>query len=433
MIYNTEEQIKKLKGEVPYIEIEDPCSTKNGIRVLSQDKKKAYAALFDAQKAQLDLLSFIPASGAASRMFKALLEKDKTAQQQFDEHLDDFAFSQINIPPKNLIPYLASLPKALIPFHKYDNQYRTAFEEHLIDAQKLQGKVSNTHFTVNEKHIPLFSETLKNISSSLYNQVNFSTQDPLTNTLCLDANGAVFTAQNIPLKRPAGHGALLKNIQDLNADLIFINNIDNVQVEQKKEKSIETKKVLGGCVLEIKNNIHRIIKQIKNNAFDLKKHQLFLQSIDIYSTVPEEIKRLLDRPIRVCGMVKNQGEPGGGPFWVKTKYGKTRQIVEKVHINNTDLQQEEKLAAATHFNPVNMVLCIKDTNHQKYDLSLFADYNTHIIAHKNHQGKPIKILEYPGLWNGSMADWITLFVEIPAQTFTPVKTVFDLLKDGHQS
>jgi hypothetical protein len=344
----------------------------------------------------------------------------------------------------------AQLPKGLLAFHKSVDGARTPFVEHLAEAallNGLQGTV-NLHFTVSEEHLALFRAQLTAWRKTLEEtygctfDVSYSTQKPSTDTLALDPSGQPLrNEQGELVLRPGGHGALLENLNDLAGDIILIRNIDNVVPDSRKEANLNWSRLLTGYLLEVQEEQHALLKALNNQPDDPMVRELVvsfladrLQCEVALTSTSKQLLTQLDRPIRVCGMVPNSGEPGGGPFWVRDEHGLlSRQIVEGAQIDKQDAGQAAILAQSTHFNPVDMVCAVRDWQGRPYDLTRFVDEDAVIITSKQQQGEEIKVLELPGLWNGSMAGWHTLFVEIPAEAFNPVKTVFDLLRPAHQA
>ena len=465
----------------------------DGILILDEHRISAYADKFDNLKEGYVCQKFVPASGAASRMFSFLSKfqsefnpevdcikkyiTDNQAQdlQEFITNSDRFPFSdQINyiIRQRNsdfdqwadgkkhfhFIKIMldedelnfAFKPKGVVPFHKYESCIATPMEEHVKEAfnYAFSEGSARLHFTVSEEHLTMFDEIIKNLPIDKRNNllVEYSYQDKSTDTIAVDLENKPFRNGNQQLLfRPSGHGALLANLDNLNADIIFIKNIDNVTNNNIQQVDLH-KKALAGILLELQTKIFGILNQIESNeltsnsipniisflANDLNIH---LQN-DFAEADFEQQKQILSealsRPIRVCGMVKNHGEPGGGPFWIEDENGISLQIVETSQIDLENEQQNEILKSATHFNPVDLVCGIKNHRGEKYNLHDFVDHKSGFIVYKNHEGTEIKAYELPGLWNGAMARWISVFVEVPLSTFNPVKTVNDLLKPAHQ-
>ena len=349
----------------------------------------------------------------------------------------------------------ANKPKAILPFHKYSSHIATPIEEHLNESAfySTSKKVSNLHFTISENHQQNFETILNDIkpkielkSHSKIN-INFSHQNKKTDTIAVDLENNPFRNQDKKLVfRPGGHGALIDNLNNLDADIVFIKNIDNV-IQNHIELIAMYKKALAGILLKLQNQIFNYLIQIEKNEIqesDINQIIVFanknlnIQIIEDFNKYTFDNKllyiyQILNRPIRVCGMVKNEGEPGGGPFWIRGTKGKiSLQIVESSQVDLLDKNQQNILKNATHFNPVDLVCGIKDYSGLKFDLREFVNNNRGFIVEKNKNGRDLKAYELPGLWNGAMAKWISVFVEVPLITFNPVKTVNDLLKQAHQ-
>ena len=378
--------------------IEKAASVKDGtILKLTPEEEARYLGMADSFEGTL--CKFTPASGAATRMFKPLYEEgeaaDRVRRQLREKTPVDFTIDR-NI--------LSSTPKGLIPFHKYAMFVRTPLEEHLVEGAmyaKDKRGIVRLHFTVSQEHLEDFKRLFSSVRAGYENRYNcrydavFTTQDHATDVTAYDEDGKPFLKEDgTVLKRPAGHGALLGNLSLCDEDFIFIKNIDNVVKEPFLDDTIKWKKILLGMAIHLK----------------------------------ETLGNSLDRPIRVCGMVRNEGEPGGGPFVCREKDGSTSlQILESVQIEDKSLMKE-----STHFNPVDIVCCIKDAHGNKFDLQQFTDPETGLSVEKTYEGRKAKYTELPGLWNGSMSRWHTVFVEVPISTFNPVKTVADLLRPAHQ-
>jgi hypothetical protein len=342
----------------------------------------------------------------------------------------------------------AGFPKGLIPFHKYAKYTRSAFEEQLFEATQYAAVdgVAHLHFTFSPKHLHLFKETFEKVKNRIVKKtkvdvrISYSFQDPSTDTIAVDLKNKPFKNKEGNLVfRPSGHGALIKNLNEVDADIIFIKNIDNVTVENHIDAVATNKKMLAGRLLQLQNKIfgylEGIVKeQITEEKLSEMKSFLWkeLQIKDIPQT-KAGIAEVLNRPIRVCGVVKNTGAPGGGPFWVKNQEGQlSLQIVELSQIDISDPKQASIVDGATHFNPVDLVCGTRDYTGKKYNLNHYVDPLACFISDKTVEGAPIKALEAPGLWNGAMAHWNTIFVEVPLLTFSPVKNVNDLLHSSHQ-
>lgn len=497
--------LDKIEGElllfklgIPKITLEKPATIGDGIVKLSNDEFQKFADYFDSKKDGLKLKKFVPASGAASRMFKFLNEflndfdrenetinayinrkKDKNLPI-FLAGIEKFPFyDEIKTKVKELTPdyysleshqksYLfiktmlssdyfdfANKPKGVLDFHKYETEITTPVEEHLNECAFYASadSVSHLQFSVSENHENLFHKIINNVKAKVENKsktelnVSYSYQDKSTDTIAVSPNNELFrNEENRLIFRPGGHGALINNLNNLEADVIFIKNIDNVIQNHIKEITLY-KKGLAGVLLDLQEQIFRILKAIEND--EIKESRIpeiiyfmteklnidILEDFEKYTLQNqlEFIVNKLNRPIRVCGMVKNEGEPGGGPFWVRSYKGNVSlQIVESSQVETNNLEQAEILAKATHFNPVDLVCATKNLRGEKFDLTEFVDASTGFIVTKNRNGQDLKGYELPGLWNGAMAKWITVFVEVPLITFNPVKTVNDLLKPAHQ-
>ena len=353
--------------------------------------------------------------------------------------------------------FYQDLPKALIKFHAYGKESRTPLEEHLVEAaayvQDRDGRCQ-VHLTILPRHRQLFERLLALVQPSLEERfgcrfrVDFSFQHPSTDTLAADADNRPFRDNRGHLVfRPGGHGALLENLKELQGDLVYIKNIDNVVPDRLKEPTILWKKILGGLLVDLQEQVHQHLRQLGQNsgdrsalegAVEFARNSLALAIPPRILEWPQDLARdflarALNRPLRVCGVVENQGEPGGAPFWVQEADGSlSLQIVEKAQADLSDPEQQAVWETATHFNPVDLVCALRDDQGVPYDLSRYVNHEAVFISRKSLEGRELKALELPGLWNGAMARWLTVFVEVPITTFNPVKTVFDLLRPEHQ-
>jgi len=497
-----EQQIQQFEEGFPFLTIVKAATVNDGILQLDEHLSQEYIRTYEREAPQQRVTKFVPASGAASRMFKALyafmesyqgseaeyqrLTSEEKLRPVFDffKHIEQFAFYdslkekyqelhgmslseailqrkyvsvlQALLEPEGL--NYGSLPKGLLEFHRYEDTTRTPVEEHLVEGAHYCRNAQNEvyiHFTVSPEHRRAFEQHVEEVSVSYEKDLNvtyylsFSEQKPSTDTIAVDLNNEPFrNADGSLLLRPGGHGALIENLHDLEADLVFIKNIDNVVPDRIKQPTYDHKKMLGGILLSYQETIFKYLHMI-HEAEDLAaetideirhfvENQLCTLSPQVFSTMEDSEKvaylfQKLDRPIRVCGMVKNEGEPGGGPLWAENSDDSTSlQIVESAQVNTDDAQQMETFRNATHFNPVDIVCSLKDFEGKKFDLKRFIDPQTGFISRKSKDGKELKALELPGLWNGSMSDWNTIFVEVPIITFNPVKTVNDLLREQHQ-
>jgi len=491
-----EQQIENFKVGFPFLRITEAASNYHGLIKLSELELQKYANAFDEKVTTgLEVLKFVPASGAASRMFKSLFSAldeiqkgiapsevlDNGEVSLFFDQIDRFAFyddlkevlSKNNqelkeIPLKTILEIFlletglnyGNLPKGLLRFHRYPEGIRTPVEEHFVEGasySKNRNGFVNIHFTVSPEHQQAFEKHVTEIKSVYENlfavkyQISFSQQKPSTDTIAVTLDNEPFrnTDESL-LFRPAGHGALLENLNDLEADIIFIKNIDNVVPDEFKKPTIDYKKALGAILINLQEKIFHYQKMLKEHhpaslesAFYAEAANFLENVLNItppnnqYYSEKEELYhyflRKFNRPIRVCGMVKNQGEPGGGPFFAMNSDGTiSLQIVESSQIDFTNPEQSAIANNATHFNPVDLVCAVRNFEGEKYNLLDFSDPKTGFISRKSKDGKELKAQELPGLWNGSMADWNTLFVEVPIETFNPVKTVADLLRKEHQ-
>lgn len=475
-----EKQLSQFKSGFPYADIVRPATCGDGIARIDDAEAARLQSAYDAELAGgLDVLKFIPASGAATRMFKNMYEyKNADAQKQaqmdgekpykeFFERLGDFAFGS-EITRRNPAGHAQVIdlmldaeglgygqkPKGVILFHNYPDGPRTAAEEHIMEglAYARNGNKVRLHYTVSPAHLDLFraavADRVARISKAegVDIEITYSFQKPSTDTVAATMDNEPFRdADGRLVFRPAGHGALIENLNDLEADLIFIKNIDNVAQEHMLATTAKYKKVLAGYAVSMKKRIDTLLRGLATpTAASIADAQAFVTG-EMKAALPsgfdaadvagkaETLRTILDRPLRVCGMVKNEGEPGGGPFWVKGSDGRTTlQVVESAQIDPNDTGKMQIMKQSTHFNPVDLVCCTRDWQGRKYDLTKFVDHNAGFISFKSLNGKDLKAMELPGLWNGAMAYWNTFFVEVPIETFNPVKTVMDLLRKQHQ-
>ena len=403
---------------------------------------------------------FVPASGAASRMFKHLLNLDNVkskSTRNFIENISKAPFLEMleakckEIYQKSLMELLADekikdilelllsekglnysqFPKGLIPFHKYENKVKTAFQEHLSEAHYLfKNKLaSEVHFTVTPNFKEKIKSHLENDIRALKGiKVSYSVQKPESNTVSLTENGKTLKNDLGELiLRPGGHGALIYNLNEINSDIIFIKNIDNVVSEKRLEDHLRWKQILAGYLIRVQKELFDFQKSYGTVDFMVEKAIEFLEREFNQKCTKDDLKCKLFRPIRVCGMVKNEGEPGGGPYFVKNANGISLQIVESAEIDKSSESQLNIMNSSSHFNPVDIVCGVKRFDGEKYNLLEFVDENSYFVTDKSINNKSIKVLEMPGLWNGGMSDWNTVFVEVPKSTFSPVKSVNDLL------
>ena len=461
-----ETQLKNFETGFPYLTIEAAATPAKGIKVLSEDEQAKYIAAADAYAG--NVCKFVPASGAATRMFKDLFEaadalkageklKEGSPAAKFVENISLFPFFDAqNILNLTLYPKAwnyGSMPKGLIQFHKYENENRTPFEEHLVEgalyAKDKNGDVRMV-VTVSVEHQKGFEELYAQVKEK-YEQrfgckyhVTFTNQQPSTDIVAVDMENKPFTKDDGSLLfRPGGHGALLANLNDIDADVLVIKNIDNVVKESLLDETIRWKKILVGMATELQAKVFGYLKQLDEQGdavsaelvAEIKEFMEKEFCVSVPQTGAELVKVLrekLDRPVRICGMVKNEGEPGGGPYVILGEDGTTSlQILEAAQIDKNNAKAMEAMKGATHFNPVDLVCAVKNYKGEKYDLSKHTDPKTGFISEKSFQGRALKAQELPGLWNGAMSDWNTQFVETPLITFNPVKTVLDLLREQH--
>ena len=432
-VEKAEAQLECFRNGFPELDIVAPASTKKGILAPKRAEQEAYIAAWQEYlKEGHKILKFVPASGAASRMFKNLFQYledgiETPFIQEFLANKDKFAFGPqlAGKEGQDAVRYLlqdmqyGDLPKGLLLFHKYRDGARTPALEHLVEgAQYCKGEGEKPtvylHFTVSHDHLPLFRQHIaENLAKfeekyGVQYDVTFSEQLPSTDTIAANPDGTPFrTKDGKLLFRPGGHGALIENLNQQDADIVFIKNIDNVVPDRLKKDTIRYKQILAGVLVTEQKRVFEALKD---------------------PNLSDEERAKLNRPIRVCGVVKNTGEPGGGPFLVRESDGSIScQILESTQISDPELMQP-----STHFNPVDLVCAIRDFEGKPFDLPQYVDPQTGFISNKSKDGKELLALELPGLWNGAMAKWNTIFVEVPVSTFNPVKTVNDLLREQHQ-
>lgn len=496
-------QVHQLTRGFPFARLDRPCTVGDGITVLNETDRGKMAQIYSGAALSGRAMKFVPASGAASRMFKSLLAAhgrlssqldpsdpsdrlgegpDGKAALSFIKELKNFAFYQhlrkameddgldltsliadgryevlldYVLSPKGL--NLANLPKGLIPFHVYPDRARTPFEEHLVEAvlhvRDRDGR-TRIHFTVSPEHKAMVEDHLQK-ARALYEdgkiqfEITISLQEPSTDTIAVDMENLPFRDRRGRLVfRPGGHGALLGNLHALQGDIVFIKNIDNVVPDRLRGDTVQYKMALGGFLVQLQDRVFSYLKRLSASHVDeglVREVLVFLREnlsieppCNLERKSPEEMRSFLvdrlNRPLRVCGMVKNEGEPGGGPYWVRGADGSLSiQIVESSQVNMNEDSQKAVWRSATHFNPVDLVCGVRDYLGRPFDLMSFVDRDTGFISVKSKDGRDLKALELPGLWNGAMAFWNTAFVEVPSSTFSPVKTVLDLLRSEHQA
>ncbi|MBM6805380.1 DUF4301 family protein [Bacteroides caecicola] len=486
------EQLSCFEKGFPFLQLAAAASVENGgIMTATGDEQQKYLDVWDAYKqGDKKIVKFVPASGAASRMFKNMFEflgadydvPTTDFEKKFFDHIHNFAFyNDLNAAcmdntGKNIDALLAehnykavvsnlleaaglnygSLPKGLLKFHRYADGVRTPLEEHLVEgalyAAGKSGEV-NVHFTVSTEHRDLFQKLVDAkvgeyaAKYGIQYHISFSEQKPSTDTIAADMDNKPFRDKDGKLLfRPGGHGALIENLNDLDADIVFIKNIDNVVPDRLKADTVTYKKLLAGVLVTLQQQAFKYLELLDSGHYrhdELEEiirfiqHDLRCRKSDIKNLEDADLviylRKKLNRPMRVCGMVKNVGEPGGGPFLAYNPDGTVSlQILESSQIDMKDPEKKAMFEQGTHFNPVDLVCAVRDYKGNKFNLLNYVDKATGFISYKSKNGKDLKALELPGLWNGSMSDWNTVFVEVPLTTFNPVKTVNDLLREQHQ-
>lgn len=485
------EQLACFEKGFPYLKLDAAASLEKGIIAPANEEQQTYLQAWENYKqGEKKIVKFVPASGAASRMFKNMFEflgadyNEPTTEfeKKFFERIEQFAFyADLNdtclknqgkdIPTlmaeqeyKSIVANLlqntglnyGSLPKGLLKFHRYEAGARTPLEEHLVEgalyAAGKTGKV-NVHFTVSPEHRSLFETLVSEKSAEYANKygveyhIGFSEQKPSTDTIAADMENKPFRDNGKILFRPGGHGALIENLNDLDADIIFIKNIDNVVPDRLKDETVTYKNLLAGVLVTLQKQAFEYLELLDSGQYTQEQieeiirfvqQKLFCRRPDLKLLEDAELvlylKKKLNRPMRVCGMVKNVGEPGGGPFLAYNQDGTiSLQILESSQIDMNDPQKKLMFEQGTHFNPVDLVCAVRNYKGEKFNLVNYVDKETGFISYKSKNGKDLKALELPGLWNGAMSDWNTVFVEVSLGTFNPVKTVNDLLRDQHQA
>ncbi len=487
-------QIEIFKEGIPFVHLDKTAKIGDGLLKFTKVDEKQLIQKFEGSSRGLELLKFVPASGAASRMFKSLfnfldtydpsiesLEKyqGRTKNNEIKTFFERWtALPFYDILQTRIRGKTASLdeekylfvkemlsegglnygfyPKGLLPFHKYQGYVATAFEEHLKEGSLYaeSNQKAKLHFTISPQHGEMFKKEYSIASKRVSKEtgtkfeVDYSYQKPSTDTIAVDMDNIPFrNSDGSLLFRPGGHGALIENLNEQEGDIIFIKNIDNVVTSRSLEDIANSKKVLAGLLLQIQESVFNYARLLEGQDVSIAlldeikgylETQLnvrFSENFNVF-TLAEQILVLQDkmnRPIRICGMVKNEGEPGGGPFWVKDSSGHTSlQIVESAQLDLKNNRQADILKGSTHFNPVDLVCGVRNHHGDKYDLLQYVDEKLGFITQKTQEGRELKALELPGLWNGAMAFWNTVFVEVPVSTFNPVKTVNDLLRPSHQ-
>ncbi|WP_300646761.1 DUF4301 family protein [uncultured Rikenella sp.] len=471
-----EEQLENFRTGFPYLKIDRAAVAGDGIVKLAPERAQELAGLYGRAVAGLTVEKFVPASGAASRMFKELYEyvsdgKSSATVERVLEGLEKFAFYEdlralgIDMGDSKAVISaivndnpglgLGGKPKGLIKFHRYAEGGRTPMEEHLVEVALYGGSPARIHFTVSPEHMEDFKRKVAERIGAFEAKygveyaISYSVQEPGTDTVAVNPDNTPFrsggSADGEILFRPGGHGALIENLNRIDADLIFIKTVDNVVPDHLKEDTVLYKKALGEVALELQQQVFLYLKKIDSAGFAAEgdfraevrrfvEEELCYRFPEGVEPTLEDLRRVLDRPIRVCGMVRNEGEPGGGPFWAETSLGMpgalSLQIAESSQIDPE--HRAALMGGGTHFNPVDLVCAVRDFRGRKFDLARFVDKRTGFISEKSKDGRALRAQELPGLWNGAMADWTTVFVEVPISTFAPVKTVADLLRPQHQ-
>ena len=466
-----ETQLANFRRGFPFLNVVRAASPGDGVTVVDRAQADEAAARYEAAAARLGVVKFVPASGAATRMFKELFEfvNDGKRGKGIDTLLDNiekFAFwpelkavLPAGADAKAIVSAIVNdglnygrKPKGLVTFHAYPEGARKAVEEHLVEGATYAAAkgVARIHFTVSPEHVAGFEELLAE-KVPFYEKrfgirydISFSVQKPSTDTIAVNPDNTPFRQDDGTLLfRPAGHGALIENLNEIDADLVFIKTVDNVAPDRLKSDTVIYKEMLAGLLLDLQRQAFGYLRRLDAGERVSAEEMASFVSGRLCRRLPASfaalepqrqvglLRELLDRPIRVCGMVKNEGEPGGGPFWVReADGGESLQIAESSQIAP---QQKGLMTAATHFNPVDLVCGVRDYLGRKFDLTRYVDPQTGFISSKSQQGRPLKALELPGLWNGAMARWNTVFVEVPISTFSPVKVVGDLLRPQHRN
>ena len=457
-----ETQLKNFREGFPFLPVTRAASCGDGIRVLDAAGIEQAAARYDRAKESLRVVKFVPASGAATRMFKDLFEIVREGRRtavvgELLANRRRFAFwpelrtivgddadelrTVENIVAEGL--RYGETPKGLVSFHRYGAEVRKAVEEHLVEGAQYAaaGGEVKIHFTVSPEHLTRFeallAEKIPGYESrfGVKYRISFSVQDPSTDTLAVNPDCTPFRrADGRLLFRPAGHGALIGNLGKIDADIVFVKNIDNVTTDARRGDTVLYKKALAGVLLALQERIFEYLMALEVPGAELEPIAAFIEN-ELCVKLPKDygtplLRRVLNRPIRVCGMVRNEGEPGGGPFWVAGADGlETLQIAES---NQIAPEKRKLMRSATHFNPVDLVCSFRTSKGGRFDLREFVDPATGFISRKSDGGRELLAQELPGLWNGAMARWNTVFVEVPITTFSPVKVVTDLLRPEHQ-
>jgi len=466
IFYDMQDEQKKIaiernliKSSSNYVRLFAPCKIGEGIMSISKQQQNEFRKFF--LSSNVNFTFFIPASGSGSRMFSFLSDintnstSDEIRQvEKFINHLPDFAFYQLfspelkqkiktgNIDTDELSLFLLkheglnfeNLPKGLIPFHYNDPFVLNPFQEHVLQGSNLSDGRANFHFTVQQQYKKKIQQSIANLAglTGKKYKVSYSTQRQEMDSYAFSTDGELIICDNKPLRRPSGHGALLSNLNSLDSSCVFIKNIDNIQHYSYSGEVVSQWSLLGGILTAFSKELKKILSTIdKNKLVEINEFYQFLSPSELNSIASEDdFERIINRPIRVCGLVKNEGLAGGGPFWVEKNGKISKQIVEKAQIAQ-DQEQVRLMIKSTHFNPVMIAMSPYNARGQKHNLEDFKDDNEYFIVTKKHGGQTIQYIELPGLWNGSMSNWNTVFVEIPSSVFSPVKNILDLLSPVH--
>ncbi len=461
-IASVERQLADFRRGFPFLQVVRAASPADGVTMVAEKQADEAVARYEKAAAGLGIVKFVPASGAATRMFKELFEfvnEDKRGKgiDLLLDNIEKFAFwpelkavLPAGADDKAIVSAIVGKglgygqkPKGLVTFHAYSEGARKAVEEHLVEGATyaVSDGVAKIHFTVSPEHMAGFEELLAE-KVRLFEKhfgirydITFSVQKTSTDTIAVNPDNTPFRQDDGGLLfRPAGHGALIENLNEIEADIVFIKNIDNVTTDALRGDTVRYKKVLAGILLDLQERAFEYLRALEVGGAELEPIARFIEK-ELCVKLPADyntalLREVLDRPVRVCGMVRNEGEPGGGPFWVANPDGtQSLQIAESSQIAPEDMPL---MKSATHFNPVDLVCGVRDSKGAKFDLRKYTDPSTGFISSKSSGGRELRAQELPGLWNGAMARWNTVFVDVPVSTFSPVKVVQDLLRPQHQ-